>query len=267
MDPLSVGLGIAGLLPLIAQAIRLCKGYCDGVSSAEASMGALLAELEALHFNVANLHAFLESDAASRSVPRFDQTSVLLTCSASCEAKLRGLITKLSSSSSSGTKTRRLLWPFSEKEHQKTIQELRSFSSWLRFALSVDGAGVLAQTAEGVLRVLGAQLEQFAALRAVDETLGQDRDRRARRQVLAWISTATSHAQKHAELCASRTRNTGDWLLQKQTYLAWRDGGQRTTLLSTSSCQGIQQGSDKTNHVMCVNRFFFSLSDRKFKEF
>jgi len=43
MDPLSVGLGIAGLLPLIAQAIRLCKGYCDGVSLAEASMGALLA--------------------------------------------------------------------------------------------------------------------------------------------------------------------------------------------------------------------------------
>ena len=48
MDPLSLSIGLAGILPLIAKAITTSKEYIDSVRLAKTSIVALVIELEAL---------------------------------------------------------------------------------------------------------------------------------------------------------------------------------------------------------------------------
>lgn len=229
MDPLSLSLGIAGILPLIATAITTSKEYIDNVRSARKSIATLVFELEALQSNVANLHDLLKGDSFNHSTVRFHQSSVLLTCSAACEAKLRSLCKTLGQEAKG--KRRRLLWPFTEKEYQKTIQEIRNFTSWMQFALSVDGCRLLSQTSDDVLKLMGQQLEQFRAVQTLEADTLQILDivkdqKRAievnieqenRRSILNWISTS-KYYQKHQLIQASRAQNTGIWILERGIY-------------------------------------------------
>lgn len=256
MDPLSLSIGIAGLLPLIASAITTSKEYIDSVRSAKKAIATLVLELEALQYNVANLHDLLKGDLCNDGGLRFGQSSVLLTCSAACEANLRSLCKKLGQEV--GGRRSRFLWPFTEKEHQKAIQEIRNFSNWMQFALSVDGCRLLSQTSDDVLKLMGQQLEQFKTiqvlqadtLRILDfvndhkHELQANTERDRRREILNWISTS-KYYQKHQLIQASRAQNTGAWVLQKDEFLQWRDNASPSNVLL---CHGIQ-GSGKTNLV------------------
>ncbi|KAJ5808621.1 ankyrin [Penicillium riverlandense] len=253
MDPISLSLGLAGILPLIASAITTSKEYIDTVRSAKKSIATLVIELEALQFNVANLHDLLKGDLLDDSAVQFHESSVLLTCSAACEAKLRSLCNRLSQDAN--RKLGRLLWPFTEKELQKTVQELRNFTNWMQFALSVDGCRLLSRTSDDVLKLMGQQLDQFRTiqtleadtLRILDVVKDQKRaiqvniEQETRRSILNWISTS-KHYQKHQLIQASRAQNTGNWILQRDEFIKWRDDSSPSNVLV---CHGIQ-GSGKT---------------------
>lgn len=127
MDPLSLSLGIAGILPLVAKAIVTSKQYIQTVRSAKKLIATIIFELEALQSTLKDLLDLLEGDKLNDKSVRFHQSSVLLTCSAACEAKLRSLCKALSQELN--RKTTRLLWPFTEKEHQKTGTEMRNFTN------------------------------------------------------------------------------------------------------------------------------------------
>jgi hypothetical protein len=254
MDPLSLSLGIAGILPLIATAITTSKEYIDNVRSARQSIATLITELEALQANVTNLQELLKGDALSDNAVRFNKSSVLLTCSSACKVKLRSLCKKLSQEGKG--KRSRLLWPFTEKDYQKTIQELRNFSNWMQFALSVDGCRLLARTSDDVLKLMGQQLEQFRTVQALEadtrrllevvtdqkRVVQNNIERETRKSMLDWVSTL-KHYQKHRLIQASRARNTGAWILQKEEFIEWRDDSSMSNVLV---CHGIQ-GSGKTN--------------------
>jgi hypothetical protein len=126
MEPLSLAVGLAGILPLIAGAITTSKEYIDTVRSARKSIATLVIELEALQSNVENLHDLLKGDSFKDSTVRFHKSSVLMTYSAAYEAKLRSLCKTLGQEAKG--KKSRFLWPFTEKEYQKTIQELRNLT-------------------------------------------------------------------------------------------------------------------------------------------
>src|SRR5687767_264372 len=161
MDPLSISFGIVGVLPLIAQVITTARQYVIAVADAKERMNSLVLELEVLQSAIQKLGDLLLTDSVTGSDIKFDQTSVLLSCSAAIEVKLQELFRKLGKESSK--KLGKLLWPFTEKEHQKTVGELRNFSTWIQFALSIDGCRLLSQTSDDVLAVLANQLEQFKA--------------------------------------------------------------------------------------------------------
>jgi hypothetical protein len=254
MDPLSLSLGIAGILPLIATAITTSKEYIDNVRSARKSIATLINELEALQANVTNLHELLKGDALNDNAVRFHKSSVLLTCSSACEAKLRALCKKLGQEGKG--RRSRLLWPFTEKDYQKTIQELRNFSNWMQFALSVDACRLLSRTSDDVLKLMAQQLEQFRTvqaleadtLRILDIVTDQKRviqnsiERDTRKSILDWISPS-KYYQKHRLIQASRAQNTGTWILQRKEFIQWRDEKSSSNVLV---CHGIQ-GSGKTN--------------------
>lgn len=253
MDPFSLSVGIAGILPIIATAITTTKEYIDNVRSARQSIATLITELEALQANVKNLHELLKGDLLNNNV-RFQKSSVLLTCSAACEAKLRELCKKLSQEGKG--RRSRLLWPFTEKDYQKTIQELRHFSSWMQFALSVDGCRLLSKTSDDVLKLMAQQLEQFSAIQALEEdtlrildvvtdqkrVIENNLEKETRKSILNWISTA-KHYQKHRLVQASRAQNTGAWILRSEEFIKWRD---ERSISNVLVCHGIQ-GSGKTN--------------------
>lgn len=255
MDPVSLSLGLAGLVPLIVQAISSAKEYVSAVAGAKKSIGSLITELETLQSNIVNLQELLKDDGLVRSNVRFGGNSVLLSCCAACKTKLESLCTKLGRNST-GTMNR-LLWPFSEKEHNKAVQDLRNFINWTQFALSVEGCRLLSSTADEVLRVMAMQINQFKAIQSLetntfqihaairDQTriLEDSVQRETKKCALDWISTL-NHCQKHHALQLSREKNTGIWLLRREQYLNWRDAHSSETLW----CYGIQ-GSGKTNLV------------------
>lgn len=179
-----------------------------------------------------------------------------MSCRTACEAKLQSLCNRLGKEANG--KRSRFLWPFSEKEHQKAVQELRNFTTWIQFALSVDGCKLLSRASDDMLKIMSTQLDQFNLAKSTHETtsridnavqdqkkvLQDSSDREARRIILDWVSSV-NYSQKHWELQSSRTKDTGTWVVQTDEYIRWRNGQATSNVLF---CHGIQ-GSGKTNLV------------------
>ncbi|XWW98866.1 hypothetical protein V2A60_006870 [Cordyceps javanica] len=255
MDPLSISFGVAGVLPLIAKVIATAHQYVQAVAGAKNMIASLILELEVLESAVRNLESLLRGESLAAADVKFDQMSVLLSCTAAIETKMQALARKLDRDSAQKTLGRLLRWPLTEKEHQRTVTELRGFSTWIQLALSVDGCRLLARTSDSVVSVLAQQLEQQRATRRLEDAasrlggavreqtalLERGADRERRESVLDWLSTAR-HDARHAILQRSRARDTGSWLLASAAFTRWRDGLAASRVLW---CNGIQ-GSGKT---------------------
>ncbi|KAH8657971.1 hypothetical protein BX600DRAFT_384402 [Xylariales sp. PMI_506] len=259
MDPLSLTLGIAGILPLIASAIKCAHEYRNSIHNRQQSIASLVAELEALEACLKQLGHFLSSDIPQNQSIKFDSSSVLRSCCLSCEGKLKELCKKLGQESD--RKRSRFLWPLSEKEHEKAIQNIRNFTLWIRLALSIDGCILLSHTSEDVLQIMNQQLEQFKAIQSIEDQAkliqlvverearlaADSRDKTLRKAILNWIS-ATQHDQKHIVIQSTRVPRTGTWVLKDGLYSKWRDLDSKEAALW---CHGIQ-GAGKTNIVSVI---------------
>ena len=159
-DPFSIIVGVASLLGVAAQTLRLAKTYVDEVKHKDEAAAEFLKELDVLHFNLSRLDQFLnrESDGARH----FDNTSVLVSSTTICRNNLDILHDKLSSNHA--RRIERLKWPLSAKEHRKTIQELRAFAQWIQLALAIDGWTLLSKTSSEMLDILNLQLSTFQLL-------------------------------------------------------------------------------------------------------
>ena len=253
MDPFSLSVGIAGLVGFVATTLTIAKDYLSRIKHAKNSVITLITELEALQSNLSSLDAFLRSDSVRLHGLAFQRTSVLRSCASACESQLKSLCKKLGQMGDS--RTSRYLWPLSEKEHQNAVQELRSFTQWIQFALSVDGCSLLSRTSDDVLKIMGHQLESFKSLQSLegqaaqlqkavaDQThlLQDDRNKKTRLNILSWISKLDQD-QKHHAVRSPRVQGTGSWLLDRLEYVLWRDEGRGSNVLW---CHGIQ-GSGKT---------------------
>ncbi|CEJ87794.1 hypothetical protein VHEMI04517 [[Torrubiella] hemipterigena] len=253
MDPLSISFGVAGVLPLIAKVITTLRRYAAAVAGAKKKIESFILELEVLQVALKNLEDLLQDKLVSEADIVFDPASVLLSCSTTIQVRLQEILKKLISESDK--KLGCVLWPFTEKEQQKAINEVRNFSTWVQFALSVDGCRLLSQTSENVLAILAQQLEQFSmvhqletrtkvlcsAIQEQTNLLRNSAEEEHRNAILDWIS-ATRYNTRHSILQRTRAKNTGSWLLQNKLFLQWKEGIASSRVLW---CNGIQ-GSGKT---------------------
>lgn len=251
MDPFSIALGVIPLVAIVKTTISVTHGYLSSAKNAKSLVAALIAELEALKTNLESLDEFLQGEA-SKGVS-FKRTCALRSCMSSCDVKLRTLCEKLSQVGE--TRQSRYLWPLSQKECEKAVQDLKTFTHWIKFSLSVDGLSLLSRTSDDVLRVLELQAEGFRALKTLqDETvqlrgdvrdqfakLQDDRDKKRKQRILKWVS-GVEQDQKHHRLRSPRVDGTGGWLLKRTEYVRWRDDDSAPNVLW---CHGIQ-GSGKT---------------------
>lgn len=255
MDPFSLSVGIAGLVGLVAKALAVTKDYLSKVKHAKESVVTLIIELEALQSNLSSLDELLRSDSIRAHGLAFQRTSVLRSCALACDGNLRSLCKELGQVGDS--RTGRYVWPLSEKEHQKTVQELRTFTQWMQFALSVDGCSLLSRTSDDVLKIMGQQLESFESLASLQaqtvqlqeavahqtRLLKDDRNAETRHDILNWLSKI-EHDERHHSVRSYRIQGTGSWLLERSEYVQWRDDGSNVLW-----CHGIQ-GSGKSV-LMC----------------
>jgi hypothetical protein len=120
MDPFSLIVGIAGLAGLAATTITSAKSYMFSVKHKANSIAMLVTELEALQANLASLDAFLHRVSVKDLT--FQPTSVLRSYTTACTTSLKALSKKLNHANE--RKISRFIWPLSEKEHQKSMEDL-----------------------------------------------------------------------------------------------------------------------------------------------
>ena len=252
MDPVSITASVTALVTLVAQAVSLSKRYVDGVrKSADAAL-AFVDELGFLSSNLGRLNEFLENDTSRAS--SFGQTSLLMTHTKAIEKKIQSINSKLENVALS--RLRQAIWPFTEKEHAEAMKELRIFSQWIHFSLSIDSSALLLQTSEDVTAMLTRQLQSIQRLDSIETSnaataehlamqtnmlsLAYERDERDK--ILNWLSIY-DHEERHNEVRASRTENTGSWLLDTETFQQWYQAAEAAD--ETLWCYG-NQGSGKS---------------------
>lgn len=159
MDPFTIATGVAGLVSLSFQLIKIATGY----PKATAGIQDFLDELRGLSNILQQLADFLTAKAGSIS---FTNTSTLYLSSTSCTTRLQNLLRKFEKRSSlSGKAARvisRLRWPLEEKEHRQLIEDLHRYSQIFKFALNVEQCELLSKTSNEVAAILDHQIEILA---------------------------------------------------------------------------------------------------------
>ncbi|KAI0142654.1 hypothetical protein GGR57DRAFT_486108 [Xylariaceae sp. FL1272] len=258
MDPLSIGLGIAGVVPLVATTVIKAREFYKKAKDRKQAIALLITELESLESCLSTLEKTLDREELRGQASWFNDASVLKRCCSACETLMTDLCRKLDKASV-GTMSR-LIWPLSEKEHEKAMQSIRHFTTWIQLALTIDGCKLLSRTSDDVLEILGQQLQQFnvvdsiqsetialrSSVEAQQQLLEESKENDTRQDILNWISPEEyqrKHViQKQVNVQASRTAETGSWFLEHPLYLQWKRRESAENLLC---CPGIQ-GSGKT---------------------
>ncbi|KAK2868085.1 hypothetical protein FQN49_003171 [Arthroderma sp. PD_2] len=270
MDPFSVSVGVIGLVGFVGTTISLTSSYLSGVKNSKSSAAALLTELEALKSSLLGLDKLIHNEKLTKNLV-FKQTSALQSCMLSCEVKLKSLCSKLDNVGES--RRSRYLWPLSEKETQKTLQDLRTLTQWIQFALSVDGLSLLSRTSDDVLEVLERQTESFRVLKKLERKTAQlqetvedqslllqeDRNNKKRQDILDWVSRL-DQTQKHDNLRSPRLDGTGGWLLERPEYKRWRDDVSSSNVLW---CHGVQGSGKTVLTTMVIDKIKSSVSDHE----
>lgn len=250
MDPFSITVGVAGLLVLVSETIKLSRDYVKGVRHATEAANELLDVLEILHSTLYRLDEFLSNHTKNA----FSNTSVLFKSTDACKNKLVTLQAKLQGSARQPLQ--RLRWPLNSRSHQETLEEIRAFTQWIQFGLTIDGSILLSKTSDEVVEVLSKQLAMIHRLgqlethaqsthKVVVDTHRSIADLTAaseREKILDWISKDKPE-QKHHDIRLPRLTGTGQWLLEDPSFKRWRDRpmGEKNTLW----CHGIP-GSGKS---------------------
>lgn len=71
MDPFSLAAGIAGIIGLTGQTLKVASAFVDEARHCKAAAAELLKELTVLHFNLSRLDQFLRGTSGG---PRFQDT-------------------------------------------------------------------------------------------------------------------------------------------------------------------------------------------------
>lgn len=250
MDPLSLSLTIVGLLPVIANTIQRVQTLYSDAINAKALIQELLEELTALRGSLTSLQSLLESPAIKAKGIKFDQSSVLVSCSTACKTKLESLCETLDLFARS--RTRQLVWPLAQKKCNESLQTLRHFAFWIQLGLSVEGCHLLSRNSTELSETLEQHCRQLLSIQDGIQVLQTKIDTQVmmiedshqsqeRREILNWVSSF-DHEKRHLEAKDPRVENTGNWIIEDSSFERWRDNTSSTNVIW---CHGLP-GSGKT---------------------
>ncbi|KAL8872787.1 MAG: hypothetical protein Q9174_001640 [Haloplaca sp. 1 TL-2023] len=256
MDPVSIIIGLLGIVGPTIHAIRIARAHLKKVRRDKQAAGDLLDQLEVLQSSLESLKTLVSPE------PRrlFSPTSSLVTNTRSCENKLNLLCEQLKEAEKGHSK---FYWPLSPRDHDDTLQELKDMVQWLQFAVSIDGVTILSKTSDEVIKIFSHQLKIFQLIHELNQrteassrTILDIEDRLVasdavlhRKNVLDWLSHI-SLQETHNRIRALHTHGTSQWLFRDPAFQRWKDQplGYETLLW----CHG-PPGSGKTVLVFVVH--------------
>lgn len=214
-EVLGAASGVAGLLSLTIEIVKLSKQYIEGVSSARKDVEQLVQELQSLKETLWQIDALNNNDVEARFAKDME----------ACAEILRELLAKLKErfqGSHTKVKLKRLTWPFSEKRTMEQIQRLHRYLSVFQTSIGVD-------TNKGVRQIL----QEIEALHV-------DRQTEKFKSTLRWLSSLIME-DKHEDNLSLSLPGSGSWFLEHPEFQQWVNAKDRTTLW----CPG-DPGSGKT---------------------
>ena len=246
---------IGAILDIIAKLIRISSEYMKSVNGATKSAEVLRRELR-------DFRAILEevedhADAQRANGGPGAETKFLKAIEeslAECRLLLAQTEKKLGESCSAKKIGKALVWPFREKEFEKTITSLRSFKETFHLSISLDQTAVLANISQGV------------------KDISTTHDDSHRPKILKWLDVVDV-GQNHSLARKKHYGNTGAWFLDGEEYNVWRASprgfawlygipGCGKSILSSSVVENLQkQVSENVNHTYAVAYFYFDFND------
>ena len=255
MDGVSATASVGAILGITAKLIRISSDYIRSVKGATKSAEILRKELRDFRAILEEVEDHANNEWANGSPGAETKfLKVIEESLAECKLLLAQTEKKLGESCNARNIGKALVWPFKEKEFEKTITSLRSFKETFHLAVSLDQTVVLANISEGVKNI----------------STTQDIDYRIK--VLAWLDIVDV-GLNHSRARKQHYGNTGAWFLDGEEYNVWRTSprsfawlygipGCGKSILSSSVVENLQkQVSESGDHAYAVAYFYFDFND------
>ena len=143
MDPLSITAGVAGLITLVSQSIKLASNYTRDVVGMKEQVSTMLQALQILHTILSQLKHQLESSVNPDNTSLPVNNSILENTIQSCNQRVIALLEKLSRVAGSHNTILKMRWPLNKRDHEETIRDIRLFAQWIQLSMTVDNNGLL----------------------------------------------------------------------------------------------------------------------------
>ena len=172
MDPFSLATGVAGLLPLALQLIKLTNSYIDEIRNAPDYIANLKQELSALAEVLDRLEVFLKTEEAKGTA--FDDFAVLCKTRDACHERMTPLAAKLEASQEGGKASglfHRIKWPLKSEATVAVTQDLSRYAATFHFALNIEGCALLSKTSDEVSEILRGHIETLQAVQEVTQSI------------------------------------------------------------------------------------------------
>jgi Cdc6-like AAA superfamily ATPase len=241
-DPFSIGVGIVGILSLAIQISEVAIQFGLDWKDAPKNVKAFRLELQSLQMTLTEMQMKLISNTSFEVAFDGDSSALLSHLKANhiskdsikeafgnCKAQLSELVRNLKSKEGG----HRLGWerfkaPFLSKNKESAIFQLQRQCGLLDRLVSIDTAVLAAKT--------HLDLKEVRKERQKWHTTEENQ------KILRWLSQLTFE-EKHRDILSRRHPGTGQWLLESDTFQAWRNG--HCDFPPTLWCPGIP-GAGKT---------------------
>jgi len=242
-DPLSIAVGIVGVLGLAIQitqiVVQFGLDWKDAPKEAKSivrelqSLRVVMSEIEKAEFNLLLNTDFVDAFQDRPSVllselgpnaPATTQTKLSINV---CKQELENLLAKLKKiGKGNRVGWERLKAPFLVKDLQKSIDKAHRQCRILNDMISYDATNLGVNTLGQVKRARKEQKEWH--------------DAQENQAMLGWLSDL-DFKQKQTDILSKQHPGTGEWFLNLDMFRAWRNGQQDTS--STLWCPGIRKFS------------------------
>ena len=222
VDPFSIATGLAGLVSLTIELVKVSYQYASDVQKASTTVKGFVIELMAFKKLLSELQdaVILDNDVASAFEQRCSSLVELLgvqTISNNgsvslmdlCKKELEHLLKKLRSQDSLSKLKRagkRLLWALEGDATQKAIESLHRDREIFSTSVSIDN-----------LKISASMLREIKAIQ-VDQV--ERRDEGRIKSILEWLSPLTFD-QKQRDIISKRTAGTAQWVLDSPEFMGW----------------------------------------------
>ena len=241
MDPITAIGASASVLQLIGVAGKAIK-YINDIKNAPRERFRLAQELSSLYGILIELESRVDEPNTSgddKWLRGLQSLTVKFGPIEQLGAALSLIVDKVKPTSKIRTAGRALIWPFTKKEIEETLEQIERQKSTISFALQGDQIS-LAKAIKADTMQIHALLDGVQEMQVGVTYLHDRQEAEAVQKVIDWFSPL-SFGDRHNDVLSRRCEGTGNWLFETPEASAWLSSPEKSSLW----CSGIP-GAGKT---------------------